>query len=174
METNILILASLLVFSPASTSTSLPNLCDDVYLDEDGAPLHDASGRTFSRYCEPTGPRAPKWAAPVCCSFADGESDCTERSATGGCASDQSQMWCDYGERMADNSVSCYQPLPDTCDMGLCVEAPAGATLAYTAALCCFPDTGCWEVQYGEYCGGWITFCSSPYSLPEGGVGCDE
>ena len=173
METNVLILASLLVFSPASTSTSLPNLCDDVYLDEDGAPLHDSSGMTLSRYCEWTGPRAPKWAASVCCSFTEGEADCAGLSSTGSCDAGESRMWCDHGKQALDGSVTCYQSFPSACDAGHCVEAPAGATQELETPLCCLSQ-GCFELQFEEYCPGLFMFCSAPYSLPDGTVGCDE
>lgn len=173
METNTLILVGLLAFSPSSTSTSLSNLCDDVYLDKDGVPIHDASGVTLSRYCQWTGPRAPKWDAPICCSFADGNASCTAASSTGGCSAADSLMWCDYGERASDGSVSCYQRFPDACDAGHCVEAPPGAAQGLKTPLCCFPQ-GCFELQFEEYCGGDFFFCSAPYSLPDGTVGCDE
>ena len=60
MKTTMLILASLLASLPVftdstSTTGSLPNLCDEVYLGEDGGPIHDSTGRTLSRHCEWSG-----------------------------------------------------------------------------------------------------------------------
>ena len=173
MQIQAFFVASLLAVVPTSTSaTSLPNLCDDVYLDDDGVPLHHADGTTIARYCELTGPRAPVWAAPVCCSFDAAGADC---SATGakGCGSGQAEMWCDYGEQASDGSVGCYQPLPSTCDVGQCVDAPAGTTLEDAVALCCFPGMGCYELDYEEFCGGQVTFCNAPYTLQDGTVGCE-
>lgn len=174
MAINKLIMASLLAFISPSTGT-LPNLCDDVYLDEDGVPLHDSTGLALARYCEQTGPRAPRWDGAVCCSFDAAGSHCTPPSSTGGCA-DKATMWCDYGARAADGSVTCYQPLPSACDIVPCVDAPPGASsLADVVPLCCFPWGGCIEPAVVGSCeGGLLSYCMSPFTGEDGWVGCAD
>lgn len=170
-----LFLACLLALTPTLASATPPNLCDDVYLDADGVPLHDLSGTTFPRYCEFTGPDAPRWSAPVCCSFADDDARCTETDTTGGCAAEQSQMWCDHGERLADGSVVCYRPLPSTCDYIRCDPAPPTAELAVEVLpLCCGSNGECYQLSIGDDCGGHITFCDAPYTNMDGTVGCAD
>lgn len=173
MKTKSLLLTIVLACIPSLASATPPNLCDDVYLDAAGVPLHDTAGTTIPRYCEFTGPRAPRWAAPVCCSFGDDDARCTDVSITGGCNDEQVHMWCDYGERFADGSVTCYQPVPSTCEAGFCVEAPGG-TAEGNMPLCCVGGQGCFELLYGEYCGGLITFCDAPFTNEDGTVGCAD
>ena len=175
MEIHTLLMASLLAFTSPSSSASgsLPNLCDDVYLDEDGSPFHDSEGVTFPRYCEFAGPDAPRWAAPVCCSFKDGEARCTELDATGDCETDQSRMWCDHGERLRDGSVSCYRPLLSACDYIPCFEAPAGAVPTEGNPLCC-QNGVCYELAWGELCGAQLLYCDAPFTNMDGSVGCAD
>ena len=174
MEIHTLIMASLLafIFDPTS-SPSLPNLCDDVYLDEDGVPIHDRSGQTLARYCEQTGPRAPVWGGAVCCSFVDGTARCGEPDTAGACASTDKAMWCDYGARDTDGSVTCYQPLPSACEFIDCVAPPPSTPLEDATPLCC--DTGgCFELEYNQECGWFFTMCLAPFTNEDGTVGCAD
>jgi len=181
MKTTMLFLASLLAFIvPASTDTastagSLPDLCDDVYLDEDGVPIHDSTGMTLARHCEWTGPDAPWWGTSVCCSFDAAGAHCTA-AGRDGCAAGTSEMWCDYGEQdSADESVTCYQPLPDACDLGYCDDAPAGTEQGDTIGVCCLAGHGCWEIHPLEGCPmGMFMWCGSPYTKEDGTVGCES
>ena len=171
MEINTLVMASLLAF--LSGPTSLPNLCDDVYLDEDGVPLHDATGATLSRYCEQTGLRAPMWNKPVCCSFDADGARCVEPDVSGTCDTGEKMLWCDHGERRADGQVACYQPLPSACEFIDCVAPPPGIPQEDMTPLCCFAG-GCFELDFEEQCGGHFTFCSAPFSNENGSVGCAD
>ena len=171
MEINTLIIASLLAFLSGPSGT--PDLCNDVYLDADGSPIHDATGMTLSRYCEQTGLRAPKWDRPVCCSFDAGGAHCTEPNAVGECDAGQANMWCDHGERGADGQVVCYQPLPSACDFIDCVAPPAGIPVEGAVPLCCFAG-GCYELEFEESCGGHFTMCCAPFSNENGSTGCAD
>ena len=174
MEINTLLMAGLLAFISNSTgTTSLPDLCDDIYLDAAGTPIHDAAGVTLSRYCEQTGLRAPKWDRPVCCSFDADGAHCNEPNAVGGCDAGQANMWCDHGERGGDGQVVCYQPLPSACAGGTCVAPPPGTPLEQATPLCCFPG-GCYELDFGDDCEGFFGYCFSPYSNEDGTVGCAD
>ena len=170
-----LILAGLLALIPIPADAAPPNLCNDVYLDEDGVPIHDATGVALSRYCEWTGPRAPIWDASVCCTFDAVGANCAPPSSTGGCAStEQTAMWCDYGARQPDGSVTCYQPFPSACDFTDCVDAPPGAPLEDATPLCCFA-WGCFEPEFEEGCGGGLFgYCWAPYTNDDGTVGCAD
>lgn len=169
-----LILAASLAFIPnLSHASSLPDLCDDVYLDADGVPIHDAKGMTFSRYCEWTGPDAPWWGAAVCCSFDAAGAHCTVPDSRG--CEGAYEMWCDHGEQASDGSVTCYQPFPDICDSGFCLDAPAGAEQGDAVPVCCIPGDGCYEVDFGDNCpGGYLGWCYSPYTNEDGTVGCAD
>ena len=174
MEIHTLLMATLVAFLSGPTGTALPNLCDDVHLDDGGVPLHDATGRTLARYCEQTGPRAPTWGRAVCCSFSDGEARCEEPDSSGACSSSQKDMWCDHGARRADGTVACYQPLPSACEVVDCVAPPPAIPLEAAATpLCCFAG-GCFELSYEEHCGGFFTMCLAPYSNENGSVGCAD
>ncbi len=174
MEIHTLIITSLLAFlSGPTASAGLPNLCDDVYLDAEGVPIHDATGRTLSRYCEQTGPRAPVWNGVVCCSFSDGEARCEHPDTSGACASGRKTMWCDYGSRQADGLVACYPPLPSACEFIDCVAPPPSIPLEGGTPLCC-GVAGCIELEYEEHCGGFVTMCDSPYTNEDGTVGCAD
>ena len=177
MKTTMLFLAGSLAFIPTladSSATSLPNLCDDVYLDADGVPIHDSTGMTLSRYCEWTGPDAPSWGASVCCSFDAAGAHCAEPGREG-CTAGKAEMWCDHGaQNSADGSVTCYQPFPDACGLGDCDDAPADTETGDMVAVCCLPGHGCWEVDpNGGWCPmGHFAWCDDPYTKQDGTVGC--
>ncbi|HLT35385.1 MAG TPA: hypothetical protein VK034_03845, partial [Enhygromyxa sp.] len=49
--------------------TTSPDLCGDVYVDENGDPYTDGVGQTWSRFCDWTGPSAPVLDLDVCCTI---------------------------------------------------------------------------------------------------------
>ncbi|WP_255216852.1 hypothetical protein [Pseudenhygromyxa sp. WMMC2535] len=58
-NTTLILAFALGLLLPASALASLPDLCDDVYLDEIGAPVTDSEGTRLSRFCQWTGPTRP-------------------------------------------------------------------------------------------------------------------
>ncbi|NVB36227.1 hypothetical protein G6O69_38365 [Pseudenhygromyxa sp. WMMC2535] len=172
-NTTLILAFALGLLLPASALASLPDLCDDVYLDEIGAPVTDSEGTRLSRFCQWTGPDAPLWADHVCCSIGASAS-CTATDENGRCTTGI-KMWCDYGEQI-NGEVVCYQPFDDACDRGFCDDlAPSGSDLVYVAPLCCFEHLdACYELSIAEYCGGFFLNCDSPYSNSDGTVGCGE
>ncbi|EDM74782.1 hypothetical protein PPSIR1_11005 [Plesiocystis pacifica SIR-1] len=165
--------ATLLALTPITAAGSLPDLCDDVYLDEIGAPITDSKDTKLSRFCEWTGPDAPIWANHVCCAI-DGETaDCGPTDANGRCTSGM-KMWCDYGELTSPGKVTCYQPFPDACDAGFCDDLmPPGTQPDKATPLCCYGGS-CYELAIGEHCGGDFLLCSAPYTTEQGTVGCAD
>lgn len=168
-----LVASALALIPSVANATTLPNLCDDVYLDAAGAPLHDADGTTLSRYCEWTGPDAPVWGNELCCSFGAEGASCTATSVRQRCGWGQLKLWCDYGEMASDGSVACYQPFESACDAGHCVAPPAGTPQEGQTPLCCYAG-GCYELDFEESCGGDFFFCASPYTAGDGTVGCAD
>ena len=75
---------------------SVPNLCDEVFLDALGVPITDDVGQTLSRYCAWTGPDAPVWNAEVCCTIDGGDAACSRRSGSR-CPSGTKRMYCEHG-----------------------------------------------------------------------------
>lgn len=178
MSIKALFTASLLAFITPSASGELPNLCDAPYLDESGAPFYDSTGLVLARYCEWTGPDAPQWNDALCCSLDESAAKCVPKTERGCDFASQVAMWCEHGERLADGSVSCYQPLPSACDFMPCFAPPAGTPpLEHTVPLCCLPSGFCWEPSHemgGECEGGKLSYCTAPYTNPDGTVGCGE
>lgn len=173
MEIHTLLMAGLLAVLSGPSASSLPNLCDDVYLDAEGVPIHDVTGVTLARYCEQTDARAPVWDAPVCCSFSDGDAHCTEPDRSGACGSNEKAMWCDHGGRRPDGSVACLQPLPSACELIDCIAPPEPATQELKTPLCCFAG-GCYELNFEESCNGLFMMCNTPFSNENGSVGCAD
>ena len=178
MKTTMLFLASLLAFivpaSPdtASTAGSPPNLCADVYLDEDGTPIHDSTGMTLSRYCEWTGPDAPRLDSEVCCELDASGAACSLLDARGECPLGE-LYWCGFGEATALGGVVCYQPLPDACEGGYCVAAPADPppTGQAAEAMCCTAG-GCVHIDFLDPCEGEFAICGWGMSNADGTVEC--
>jgi hypothetical protein len=119
-------------------ATSVPNLCDEVFVDALGIPLTDDTGRTLSRYCAWTGPDAPIWDADVCCTIDDDGAACS-RASSKRCPSGTKRWYCEHGVADALGGVTCYQPFPSACEAGFCVEAPEVPPVAQMAdfILCC-------------------------------------
>ncbi len=158
-------------------STTVPNLCDDVYLDAAGEPITDSVGQTLSRFCQWTGPDAPVWDANVCCTFdADGAA-CTRTNSRGYCSTGK-KLYCEHGEAMAGGGVICYQPLPSMCDVSKCVDAPEVPPTgqASDSAVCCGPGGACQWISPDDYynCPGEIAFCDYGSMDGNGVVECWE
>lgn len=146
-------------------ATTVPNLCDDVFLDPLGQPLTDGVGQTLSRYCAWTGPDAPVWDADVCCAFDDDGAACSVPLAVG-CPTGTTRMYCEHGKANALGGVTCYQPLPDACEAGMCIEAPEMPPDVQKSELimCCSPGGICQHIAWGDWssdCQGEILWC--PY-----------
>ncbi len=154
-------------------STTVPNLCDDVYLDASGQPITDSVGQTLSRYCKWTGPVVPTWNADVCCTFANDAAQCNPTDTRGRCPSGTAKRYCEHGSLGADGRVTCFQPFPDACEAGFCDVAPSGAAMKYQGPLCCYAG-GCYELDFEEPCGGNFMYCESPYTNANGTVGCAD
>lgn len=173
MKITMLILASLLAspITTAPTESALPNLCDDVYLGADGAPLHDSSGVTLARYCQWTGPDAPVLASEICCELDATGAACLLPDDRGRCSSGE-RYWCDFGEANSFGGVICYQPLPDACEAGYCVAPPAVPPVGEPfESMCCFPG-GCFPIEFGDDCEGEYVACSWGMSNADGTVEC--
>src|SRR4029079_14404727 len=120
-------------------ATTSPDLCDDVFLDASGDPVTDLVGQTLSRFCKWTGPVVPKWDADVCCTFADDAARCSPTDKRGGCPTSTPKRDCEDGCIGTDGRVTCYQPFPDACEAGMCIEAPEIIPVVQmsTFIMCC-------------------------------------
>jgi hypothetical protein len=170
--------ALVLVFvAPVTASASLPDLCDDVFLDPaSGAPLHDLNGFMLSRFCEWIAEdAAPVWADNVCCTVGTATATCTPTTAVGRCTAGI-KMWCDYAAVDDNGKVTCYQPWADACDGGFCSVASPGTTLRDTEPLCCQGEDDCTVVNMNVVvpCGGFYVMCESPFTNSDGSIGCAD
>ena len=157
-------------------ATTVPNLCDDVFVDALGQPVTDAAGQTLSRYCAWTGPDAPVWDADVCCTFDDDDSAVCSAPRDGRCASGTARMYCEHGIADALGGVTCYQPLPDACAAGMCVQAPEipPAVQKSHMGMCCSPSGVCMYIPFGtaSQCQGEIMWCGHGYVDTTGFAEC--
>jgi len=157
-------------------ATISPDLCDDVFLDASGDPVTDLIGQTLSRYCEWTGPHAPVWDANVCCNIDDDGAACSRTDADGRCMTGTKTMYCEYGAALPTGGVTCYQPFPDACDAGLCVEAPVLMPEAQMSLgiICCSNGGACQYVEHGSMddCQGQLLSCDYGVSNADGTVDC--
>ncbi len=152
-----------------------PDLCAEVYTDATGAPWTDSIGQTLSRYCKWTGPDAPVWDADVCCTIDGDGASCVTTDSNGRCTQGD-KMYCEYGEAIA-GGVVCYQPFPDACEAGKCVQAPDGVPLGTWPSLACCNTHVCMEIneslQLGcEDAGGTVLWCDSGMSNGDGSIAC--
>jgi hypothetical protein len=131
------------------TTLTSPDLCADVYVDENGEPYTDAVGQTWSRFCDQTGPDAPVLDLDVCCTISGDNARCALPDSNGRCSMG-SKAYCEYGDVASTGAVVCYQPLTSVCDFGFCgdVLPPNGGPLE--DGLCCWPSGACTEVQTVE------------------------
>lgn len=153
-----------------------PNLCDDVFLDASGDPITDLAGQSLSRYCKWTGPDVPAWSADVCCTFAGHAASCTRTDTRGRCPTGTSKRYCEHGSLGADGRVTCYQPLPDACEAGWCVEAPEFIPEAQMIEFvaCCGAGGACQYVHTDniEDCLGDFLACNYGILNEDGTVEC--
>jgi hypothetical protein len=156
-------LSILLSILLSTFATTVPNLCDDVYLDTSGNPVTDLVGQTLSRYCEWTGPDAPVWDANVCCTIDSDGAACSRTSSAGRCMTGTKKMYCEYGAALPTGGVTRYQPLPDACEAGFCIESPEIIPVAQMAStfMCCSPGGVCQQVLplTVDDCQGHILYC---------------
>jgi hypothetical protein len=159
-------------------TTTVPNLCDDVILDASGDPVTDLVGQTLARYCKWTGPDAPVWNANVCCTIDHDGAACSKTSSTGRCTTGTQKMYCEYGAALPTGGVTCYQPLPDACEAGLCIQAPEIIPVAQMSefVMCCGGGGACQYVHAGNVddCQGQILSCDYGILNKDGTVECIE
>lgn len=158
-------------------ATGAPNLCDDVYLDSTGSPYTDAIGQTLSRFCEWTGPDAPVWDANVCCTFSGVAATCSVTDSYGRCSSGKKQLYCEYGAANEVGGVTCYQPFPDACEAGFCLQAPDIPPDSQESMACCTAGGVCQTAHpydydhCGEAGGTWI-WCDNGTENEDGTLDC--
>ena len=154
-------------------ATTVPNLCDDVFVDALGQPLTDDVGQTLSRYCAWTGPDAPVWDADVCCNIDDDDAACSVPLAVG-CPTGTTRMYCEHGKADALGGVTCYQPFPSACELGMCVEAPDQPPPVAAFLLCCGPGGACQYLPTDQVfdCPGELAWCDYGSMDDNGVVDC--
>ena len=157
-------------------ATTSPDLCDDVFLDASGDPVTDLVGQTLSRFCTWTGPDVPKWDADVCCKLSGDAAQCTRTNATGGCPIGTSKRYCEHGSAGADGRVTCFQPFPDACENGWCIEAPEIIPKAQMSEfiMCCSAGGACQFVEWGmdDDCQGELLACNYGSVNEDGSIEC--
>lgn len=170
-----MVITTLLSTLLSTFATTVPNLCDDVVRDASGDPVTDAVGQTLSRFCQWTGPDAPVWDAPVCCTF-DGDTAACSKVGTRGCPSGTKTMYCEHGKADALGGVTCYQPLPSMCDAGLCIQAPEQLPLMdWPFVACCENGGQCHLIVSDamiDACVGSYVACEWGMSNADGTVEC--
>lgn len=163
---------SILLSSILKLFASSPDLCAAVYVDSAGQPYTDSVGQTLSRYCQWTGPSVPVLNTDVCCDIDDGAAACVLPDSNGRC-SFGSLYGCKYGEA-SSAGVVCYQPFPDACAAGFCVQPPElpPPTQAYIA--CCSAGGVCQEIEFDQIsdCGGSFLACDNGFLNEDGTVYC--
>ena len=171
---NISVLLSLFIFTPSGPA---PDLCDEGLLGPDGTEVLDNSGRNLPRYCEWSGPDVPAWRDNVCCDIDAAGATCTAPDSRDASCLAGSEYYCEYGEPTATGGFVCYQPYPDMCDGGLCVEAPDIPLIAAVTPLisCCYSNGVCVWVGYDSTdCEGELSYCHWAMTLLDGTVECLE
>jgi hypothetical protein len=165
-----------IILSTLLSTFATPDLCDDVFLDASGDPVTDLVGQTLSRYCKWTGPDVPTWNADVCCKFANDAASCTRTDTRGSCPTGTSKRYCEHGSLGADGRVTCYQPFPDACEAGMCIEAPEIIPEAQMSEfiMCCSGGGACQYVVFGHNsdCQGELAACNYGYLGEDGSVEC--
>jgi hypothetical protein len=151
------------------------DLCADVYVDATGEPYTDSIGQTLPRYCQWTGPDAPILNRDVCCDIHDGVAACVLPTSTGGC-SIGSRYYCKYGQASIAGVV-CYQPFPDACALGFCVQPPEVPPPVQAVMIaCCSAGGACVEIDVLKDedldCQGKIAVCDYGASNEDGTVTC--
>ncbi|HLT39392.1 MAG TPA: hypothetical protein VK034_24080 [Enhygromyxa sp.] len=156
-----------------------PDLCADVYLDDNGEPYTDAAGQTLSRFCDWTGPDAPVLDLDVCCTISGDNARCSLPNRKGRCSTGSRAYYCEHGEATSTGAVVCYQRFLSACDLGFCgdVLPPGSGPLEDT--LCCWGGTGvCTEIETAvdsvncSTGGGYLTYCKQGAQNTDGTVDC--
>jgi hypothetical protein len=122
-----------------------------------------------SSACIYTGPDAPVLRADVCYNRVS-----VKLKGTGSCPTGSWPYYVDFGEVVDPllGLVVAYAPLPDACDMGLCLTAQAEGDTE-SDALCCNPDTeDCSPLESG--CAEDIVFCEQTATNEDGSVSCHD
>jgi hypothetical protein len=167
-----IVLATLL----STFATTVPDLCDVVFLDANGDPVTDTVGQTLARFCEWKGPDVPVWNANVCCTFSNDAAHCTRTNARGRCPTGTATKYCEFGQLAADGSVSCFQPFPDACQAGWCIEPPQTIPEAQMSdmIMCCSAGGACQYVLQDnpENCQGKLLACDHGWVDNDGNIEC--
>ncbi|HLT40591.1 MAG TPA: hypothetical protein VK034_30145 [Enhygromyxa sp.] len=158
--------------------TTTPDLCADVYVDENGEPYTDEVGQTWSRFCEQTGPDAAVLDHDVCCTISGDNARCSLPDRKGRCSRTSQRYYCEHGEATSTGAVVCYQPLSSICDFGFCggVLPPDGGPLENS--LCCWGDGTCIEIETVvdviscDDFGGYLGYCKNGATNADGTVDC--
>lgn len=156
-----------------NTFATSPDLCAEAYVDSTGRPYEDRLGQTLSRYCQWTGPSAPVLASDVCCTFDGDGAACSLPDSNGRCWSG-SRMYCEHGEAIAAG-VICYQPLPDACEAGFCVQPPSVPPPGMGVHIACCSDGGVCQLadhETVEDCQGQYVVCYYGMQVDEETVEC--
>jgi hypothetical protein len=130
--------------------TTHPDLCADVYVDDNGRPYMDAIGQTFSRFCEWTGPDAPVLDRDVCCAVSKDGARCSLPDRKGRCATGSRLYYCEHGEVVSTGGVVCYQPLVNVCDFGFCGNVAPPNAGPLEDGVCCWPSGACTNVGVSQ------------------------
>ena len=169
MNTALVVSALLAMFA-----TFTPDLCDDVYLDDTGAPYTDFNGRMLSRYCAWSGPDAPVWDDDVCCSVDEDGAACVRPQRNGRCRVGF-KMYCEYGAEVGGGGVVCYEPFPSMCDRGGCVQTPEVPPPGQEFHLgCCSTGGVCQLVDHDSFfdCQGEYLACDFGIQNADGTIEC--
>jgi hypothetical protein len=130
--------------------TTSPDLCADVYVDENGEPYRDAIGQTFSRFCDWSGPDAPVLDRDVCCTTRGDTAWCALPDRKGRCSSGSTLYYCERGEVTSTGVVVCYQPLVNLCDFGFCGTVLPPNAGPMEDGICCWPSGVCTHAETGQ------------------------
>ena len=170
--------ALLSLFLSLGPSGTLPDLCAEPMQGSDGADIEDSTGLHLSRHCEWTVQEVPFWDDDLCCEVQESSAaTCVPALRRGACQTGE-RYYCEHGEVLSTGEVVCYQPLPDACAAGHCIEAPS--TTPPTVALipfilCCNSGGACvWAGYEAGACEGEILYCSWGMSNADGTVECYE
>ena len=167
---------SIILITLLNSVANTPDLCAVPYLDVDGDPITDSIGQTLSRYCQWTGPGVPVLDREVCCVLDEDSAACGLPDATGGCSFGV-KRYCTYGAITSVGVVTCYQPFPDACRAGFCVERPEiPPPTMESGLLCCNSGGACFSINHKQIedceATGTLTWCSDGVTDQDGTVIC--
>ena len=119
----------------------------------------------------------PAWNADVCCTFTSDAAHCSKTNARGRCPTSTSKRYCEHGSLASDGAVTCFQPFPDACEAGWCIEAPELIPEAQMISMImCCNGGACQYVQLGQSgnCQGELLACMYAIEYADGTVQCLE